>query len=98
MVAGRHGMGVSTPMAAAVAAATCGLDIEVHMPNGAMFTIGSLSMIVAAGGPTAVTRLMGSTLRTEGATPEVHCNGAPVTTSWPMAVSPSSWSWASAAW
>jgi hypothetical protein len=31
---GTHGCGVSVPIAAAVAAATCGFDIEVHIPNG----------------------------------------------------------------
>src|SRR5277367_3787016 len=33
-VAGMHGCGVSTPIAAAVAAATCGLAGLMHMPNG----------------------------------------------------------------
>lgn len=39
-VAGIQGMGVNTPMAAAVAAATIGLAGDMHMPNGMMFTIG----------------------------------------------------------
>ena len=39
-VTGTHGIGVRTPSAAAVAAATVGLEGELHMPNGAMFTIG----------------------------------------------------------
>jgi hypothetical protein len=39
-VTGIHGMGVSTPIAAAVAAATWGLAMDMHMPKGAMFTIG----------------------------------------------------------
>ena len=39
-VFGMHGMGVSTPMAAAVAAATCGLAGLVHIPNGMMFIMG----------------------------------------------------------
>ncbi len=39
-VTGTHGMGVSTPKAAAVAAATAGLLGVVHMPNGGMLAIG----------------------------------------------------------
>jgi hypothetical protein len=33
-------MGVSTPSAAAVAAATVGFEGEQHIPNGIIFTIG----------------------------------------------------------
>ncbi len=40
-VAGMHGIGVSTPSAAAVALATTGLAIEKHMPNGMMLSIGT---------------------------------------------------------
>src|SRR5438067_13178294 len=54
-VTGTHGMGVNTPRAAAVAAATVGFDGELHMPNGGIFTMGALSMMVAAGGPPAIT-------------------------------------------
>jgi hypothetical protein len=39
-ITGRQGMGVSTPRAAAVAAATAGFAIELHIANGMMFTIG----------------------------------------------------------
>lgn len=39
-VAGIHGMGVRTPIAAAVAAATIGFAGDMHMPNGMIFTIG----------------------------------------------------------
>jgi hypothetical protein len=35
-----HGMGVSTPKAAAVAAATEGFAGDMHMPKGMMFTKG----------------------------------------------------------
>ncbi len=41
VVTGIHGCGVSTPDAAAVAEATCGLDGVVHMPKGAMFIMGA---------------------------------------------------------
>jgi hypothetical protein len=39
-VTGMHGMGVSTPIAAEVAAATVGLDGDMHIPKGIMFVIG----------------------------------------------------------
>ena len=39
-VIGRHGIGVNTPNAAAVAAATIGFDGVMHIPNGRMFTNG----------------------------------------------------------
>jgi hypothetical protein len=38
------------------------------MPKGGMFNIGTISITFAAGAP-AITRLMGSTLSEEGATP-----------------------------
>jgi hypothetical protein len=40
-VAGMHGIGVNTPIAAAVAEATAGFAGDMHMPNGVMFTIGT---------------------------------------------------------
>jgi hypothetical protein len=40
-VFGMHGIGVSTPRAAAVAAATVGLAGELHMPKGMIFSIGT---------------------------------------------------------
>ncbi len=40
-VIGMHGIGVSTPEAAAVAVATAGFDGVLHMPNGMMFSIGT---------------------------------------------------------
>ena len=40
-VTGTQGMGVSTPSAAAVAAATWGLASEEHMPKGMMFFMGT---------------------------------------------------------
>ena len=41
VVTGMHGMGVNTPIAAAVADATAGLAGQMHMPNGMMFTMGT---------------------------------------------------------
>ena len=49
VVTGIQGMGVSTPNAAAVAAATVGFAGEVHMPKGMIFMNGLLSMILAIG-------------------------------------------------
>ena len=40
VVTGMHGIGVNTPRAAAVAAATAGLLGVMHIPNGIMLTIG----------------------------------------------------------
>jgi hypothetical protein len=72
-------MGVSTPRAAAVADATTGLAIDRHMPKGTMFTIGLLSKMLPAGGPCAMTRLMGSTFRGEGVNPMLHLSIEPLT-------------------
>src|SRR5215211_4363566 len=71
---GMHGIGVSTPSAAAVAAATIGLASEVHIPNGRMLTSGRLSMMVASGGPPASVRFVGSTFSVDGAMPNEHCS------------------------
>lgn len=78
-VMGMHGIGVSTPKAAAVAAATSGLAGEVHMPNGMMFTIGAKSMMLAAFILPAVTRVAGGTISSDGAIPIVHINCADIT-------------------
>ena len=77
-MAGTHGMGVSTPRAAAVAATTMGLARLEHIPKVAMFTNGLLSMIVAAGRPATMVRLTGSTFRTAGAAPKLHMSWAPL--------------------
>ena len=74
VVTGMHGMGVSTPSAAAVAAATCGLARLVHMPNGGMFMIGIASVIAAAGLPSISTRAIGRTFSVAGAMPKLHCS------------------------
>jgi len=39
-ITGIHGIGVKTPRAAAVAAATCGFVKEVHIPKGIILTNG----------------------------------------------------------
>ena len=48
-ITGIHGTGVRTPSAAAVADCTCGFAMLLHIPNGIIFTLGLLSIIVAAG-------------------------------------------------
>jgi hypothetical protein len=80
MVTGIHGCGVRTPKAADVAAATAGLAKLMHIPNGAIFTIGLWSMIVAAGWLLVITLLTGKTVNWLGATPKLHLNMAPLQT------------------
>ena len=77
---GVHGIGVSTPIAAAVAEATAGLARDMHTPKGGIFTNGFWSMIFAAGGPPTIVLLIGSTFSVLGATPNVHIIMAPATT------------------
>jgi hypothetical protein len=79
VVTGMQGMGVRTPKAAAVAEATVGLAMDIHMPKVGIFVIGMKSMILAAGAPT-MTLLVGSTTRAEGATPKEHVIMAPAVT------------------
>ena len=79
-ITGTQGMGVSTPMAAAVAEATVGLAREEHMPKGMIFFIGTLSMMVAAGMLEVRTLFSGVTTRLEGAAPKVHWHMAPMQT------------------
>jgi len=79
-VSGMHGIGVSTPEAAAVAVATVGFDGVVHIPNGLIFTMGTWSMMLAAGWFPDNVRLTGSTPKDEGAMPKLHISTAPLTT------------------
>jgi len=71
VVTGRHGIGVNTPSAAAVALATVGLAREEHIPNGKIFTIGLLSKILQ-NGREVVTLLVGREIRVLGAFPKLH--------------------------
>jgi hypothetical protein len=80
LVAGMHGIGASTPIAAAVAAATLGFASEMHMPNGRMFAIGTWSIMLAAGPLSHITLLVGSTISDDGAKPKLHIITAPVET------------------
>ena len=78
-VTGIQGIGVKTPSAAAVAAATVGFAMELHMPKGMIFTIGILSMILAAG-VWVSTLFLGSTTNVLGATPKLQLSIAPMQT------------------
>src|SRR5579863_550776 len=79
-VAGMHGIGVRTPKAAVVAAATVGFDGALHMPNGIMFTIGMWSMMLASGTWLVITQFVGRTTSELGATPKLHIMLAPMQT------------------
>jgi hypothetical protein len=81
-VTGTHGTGVSTPLAAEVAAATAGLLGVLHIPKGGMFVMGTKCMIVAAIIPAAWTGIpMGIVMSVAGATPNEQAIIAPFTTS-----------------
>ncbi len=69
---GTQGIGVKTPRAAAVAAATVGFASEEHMAKGGILTIGLLSMMVAAGTLDVMVQLAGSTAKLLGAAPKLH--------------------------
>ena len=79
-VLGMQGMGVSTPSAAAVAAATVGFATDMHMPNGMMFTRGMWSMIFASGTMLVKVLFLGSTTSELGAMPKLHFIIAPMHT------------------
>lgn len=76
---GKQGIGVNTPSAAAVAAATVGFAREVHIPNGGIFAPGAMSVIVAAGLPSMMGR-GATTIKVDGARPNEHCIIAPAVT------------------
>jgi hypothetical protein len=79
VVMGIQGIGTSAPIAAAEAAATIGLAIDWHIPNGRILTIGLLSIMFASG-TLVSTKFKGKTIRVPGATPKVHFNMAPMHT------------------
>ena len=76
--AGTHGIGVSTPSAAAVAAATVGFASDWHIPNGAMFAPGATSVMTATGRPSTIGR-GATTDSVDGAIPKVQAIMAPET-------------------
>jgi hypothetical protein len=63
-----------------IAAATAGLAGEVHIPKGAIFTMGLLSIMVAMGCDVVITILSGKTVNVPGAAPKLHCSVAPLHT------------------
>jgi len=79
VVTGMQGIGVNTPRAAAVADATAGLAIDMHIPKVGMLVIGMKSIMLAAGA-VALTLFTGNTLSAEGAIPKVHIMTAPEVT------------------
>jgi hypothetical protein len=81
VVTGMQGMGVNTPSAAAVAAATVGFPRDEHIPKGRIFTIGLLSMIFATGILFTKTLFTGRTMSVLGVLPNEHFSVAPMTTS-----------------
>lgn len=80
VVTGVQGIGVSTPNAAAVAAATAGLAGDLHIAKGGILTKGLLSIILAAGLFSAMVLLAGKTTNVLGAAPIVHIRLAPMFT------------------
>jgi hypothetical protein len=78
-VIGTHGIGVSTPRAAAVALATSGLAMDIHIPKVGMFVIGTKSLMLPAGIPAALT-ICGVGMNAAGAAPNVQAIMAPETT------------------
>lgn len=66
LVAGTHGAGVSTPIAAEVAAATTGFDGVPHIPNDGILTIGADAWMLAAVVPALTGVPMGTTLSGTG--------------------------------
>lgn len=76
-IEGMQGIGVRTPKAAAVAAATEGLANDVHIPNGKIFTNGALSLMVASGRLFNNIFAFGGTIIEVGAIPKEHFKIAP---------------------
>ncbi|GHT88314.1 hypothetical protein FACS1894113_0460 [Alphaproteobacteria bacterium] len=78
-ITGTHGIGVKTPSAAAVAAATAGLAGHEHIPKHAILSIGTKLVMLATGKLQARTLFKGRMLSGPGATPNEHLHTAPFT-------------------
>ena len=74
---GTHGCGVSVPLAAAVADATCGLAIDVHIANGGTL-LGATSVTTPAAAVADTSTPEAA--KVDGAVPNEHCSVAPVHT------------------
>jgi hypothetical protein len=83
VVTGMQGMGVNTPDAADVADATIGFASDWHIPNGMIFAIGILSMMLAIG-VVVLTIFVGRTVRELGVVPKLHFSIAPLHTIKPI--------------
>src|SRR6201999_4302773 len=77
-----HGCGVSTFCAAAVAEATCGLDMDMHIPN-----VGTFAAATSVTTPAAVPAEVWApdAANVAGVVPNEHCSAAPVHTRLPIA-------------
>ncbi len=87
-VIGVQGIGVNTPSAAAVAAATAGFAGELHMAKGNIFINGMLSIMFAKG-MLFKTIFLGSIISELGAAPKEHAIIAPPQTASPIHITPS---------
>jgi hypothetical protein len=76
-VIGRQGPCVTAPKLEAIIAATAGLAGLLHIPNGTIFTKGTLLSMLAKGMKVATTWLTGNTFNGEGVRPIVHLSWAP---------------------
>ena len=83
---GMQGIGVSTPIAADVAAETCGFDIDVHIAKGMMLVIGTIMFVVRTGMFIELAWFIGTTDTGDGAVPNEHWQVVPCVTSIGMAV------------
>jgi hypothetical protein len=86
-----HGCGVRTPIAAAVAAATCGFAIDEHIPKGGILLPAATSVIVAIGFEPPRHVACDVAFNTDGDAPNGHINCAPLTTTTPMFFPPFQW-------
>ena len=84
VISGTHGIGVSTPQAAAVADATVGLLIDWHMPNDIIFVIGIMSVTLAMSMLPHLGLVGTVTISVDGDIPKVHCSIAPAHTKFPI--------------
>ena len=85
-ITGTQGMGVRVPIAAAVADATVGFDIDWHIPKGMMLAMGFMSEIFAIGLFWTKGRVGSGTMNVDGAIPKLHWSTAPAHTNFPMAL------------
>jgi len=84
VITGTQGIGVSAPIAAAVAEATVGLANDWHIPKGMMFVIGIISIILPINIFPHLGRKGMVIISDDGAIPKLHCNIAPIQTKFPI--------------